>query len=146
MDVSLVPVKKIGCPRTVFGPSSKQPPRIVVVQGAFFKDISYFGKNRISKNFGYRGASAQFFFALGEILANKKTLRKKSKICIFELKFFPVCAILKFFKNHYMRKLIFNSIFCFFPQGVTRSNYFCLPFLLNIAKLNDETISKNISR
>ena len=31
MDVSLVPVKKIGCPRTVFGPSSKQPPRIVVV-------------------------------------------------------------------------------------------------------------------
>merc|ERR1712074_143990 len=90
MDVSLVPVKKIGCPCTVFGPSSKQPPRIVVVRALFFKDISYFGKNRISKNFGYRGATAQFFFALGEILANKKTLRKKSKICIFELKFFPV--------------------------------------------------------
>merc|ERR1712074_337839 len=87
MDVSLVPVKKIGCPCTVFGPSSKQPPRIVEGKGAFFKDISYFGKNRISKNFGYRGASGQFFFALGEIFANKKTLRKKSKICIFELKF-----------------------------------------------------------
>ena len=47
--------------------------------GRFFKDISYFGKNRISKNFGYRGASAQFFFALGNFLAQKELSKKCQK-------------------------------------------------------------------
>merc|ERR1712074_137214 len=86
-----------------------------------------FWQTRIRKIFCYRGASAQFFFALGKFLQTKDFNEKKSKICIFELKFFPVCAILKFFKNHYMRKLIFNSIFCFFSRALLGQIIFASP-------------------